>query len=195
MIYCPLLTLVIKSTYMEALINSGNTPAAREQLFIALYQKAFPAVARYVSKMGGSFDEAKDIFQDALVIYYEKAVTDSIAIKTNERAYLLGTAKYLWFQKYRTDKTQVPLDDFDIEILDESISPSANKLMHYLETAGQKCMDVLKAFYYDNLPVKQLAETFGYTSTHSATVQKYKCLEKVRDTVKQRSLSYEDFLE
>ncbi|NCD71164.1 RNA polymerase sigma factor [Mucilaginibacter agri] len=180
---------------MEALINSENTPAMREQLFIALYQKAFPAVARYVSKMGGSFDEAKDIFQDALVIYYEKAVAETIAIKTNERAYLLGIAKFLWLQKFRTDKVQVPLNDFDTEMLNESASFSTNKLMHYLATAGQKCMEVLKAFYYDNLPVKQLAETFGYTSTHSATVQKYKCLEKVRDTVKQKSLSYEDFLD
>jgi DNA-directed RNA polymerase specialized sigma24 family protein len=46
--------------------------SSREALFMKLYQEAFPLVARHVSKMGGSFDEAKDIFQNALVVYYEK---------------------------------------------------------------------------------------------------------------------------
>jgi len=73
--------------------------------------------------------------------------------------------------------------------------PSGGKLMHYLETAGQKCMEMLKAFYYDNLPVKTIAGLFGFSGERSATVQKYKCMEKVRETIKQRSLTYEDFLE
>jgi len=180
---------------MEALMISGNTMATREALFIALYQKAFPAAAKYVSKMGGSFDEAKDIFQDALVIYYEKAVSNQIAIHVNEKAYLLGITKNLWLQKYREDRQNVPFDGIDTEsAIEDANEPSTEKLMLYLETAGQKCMEILKAFYYDNLPVKKLADLFGYTSHHSATVQKYKCLEKVRDTVKQKSLTYEDFL-
>jgi hypothetical protein len=29
----------------------------------------------------------------------------------------------------------------------------------------------------------------------SATVQKYKCMEKIRETIKDRSLVYEDFIE
>lgn len=180
---------------MEALMISGNTKATREALFIALYQKAFPAAAKYVSKMGGSFDEAKDIFQDALVIYYEKAVSNQIAIHVNEKAYLLGITKNLWLQKYREDRPNVPFDSANIDTaIEDTGEPATEKLLHYLETAGQKCMEILKAFYYDNLPVKKLADLFGYTSIHSATVQKYKCLEKVRDTVKQKSLTYEDFL-
>jgi DNA-directed RNA polymerase specialized sigma24 family protein len=180
---------------MEALMISGNTKATREALFIALYQKAFPAAAKYVNKMGGNFDEAKDIFQDALVIYYEKAVSNQIPIHVNEKAYLLGITKNLWLQKYREDRQNVPFDSIDTEAaVEDANEPATEKLMHYLETAGQKCMDILKAFYYDNLPVNKLADLFGYTSTHSATVQKYKCLEKVRDTVKQKSLTYEDFL-
>jgi hypothetical protein len=40
----------------------------------------------------------------------------------------------------------------------------------------------------------QVAETFGFSGVRSATVQKYKCIEKVRETVKQKALTYEDFL-
>jgi DNA-directed RNA polymerase specialized sigma24 family protein len=175
-----------------------STPAEREQRFMALYKKAFPAVAKYVSKMGGSFDEAKDIFQDALVIYYEKTVIGSIVLQTNEQAYLLGIAKHLWAKRFREciqhTTLDTGLDNYDL-MVDENKQPSPAKLLHYLETAGQKCMEILKAFYYDNLPVNQIASLFGYSGVRSATVQKYKCMEKVRETIKEQSLAYEDFIE
>ncbi len=177
----------------------GNTIASRQLLFISLYKKAFPGVAKYVSKMGGSLDEAKDVFQDALIIYYEKITIGPLTLQSNEQAYLLGIAKHLWAKKFRANIRHTPLDDngFEADFIDnETIQqPSAARLMHYLETAGQKCMEVLKAFYYDNLPVVKIAELFGYTSVRSATVQKYKCMEKIRETIKQKSLAYEDFVE
>jgi DNA-directed RNA polymerase specialized sigma24 family protein len=183
---------------METLDFSNSTPAQREQLFIALYKKAFPAVAKYISKMGGSFDEAKDIFQDALVIYYEKSVSAQLVLHTNEQAYLLGIAKNLWAKRFGESLHHTSLDtnrnDYDF-IEDENIQPSTARLMHYLETAGQKCMEILKAFYYDNLPVNKISELFGYSGVRSATVQKYKCMEKVRETIKEKSLAYEDFIE
>ena len=55
-------------------------------------------------------------------------------------------------------------------------------------------MELLKSFYYDELPLNDIAETYGFSGVRSATVQKYKCLEKVRETVKEKSLTYEDFL-
>jgi DNA-directed RNA polymerase specialized sigma24 family protein len=174
----------------------GSTPAEREKLFMALYKKAFPAVAKYVSKMGGSFDDAKDVFQDALVIYYEKLVTQSVALNTNEQAYLLGIAKHLWAKRFKENILHTTLDAHDDDWMeDEVLQPSPAKLLHYLETAGQKCMELLKAFYYDNLPVNKIAELFGYSGVRSATVQKYKCMEKVRETIKEKSLAYEDFVE
>lgn len=184
---------------MEAIMISENAVITREALFTALYKKGFPVLSRYVSRMGGSFEEAKDVFQDALIIYYEKAVAgkEVMVIARNDNAYLLGIAKHLWLRRYRDSNRNVPFDHIGHELLNEELGadPIAEKLMHYLQASGQKCMDMLKAFYYDKLPVQQLANLFGYTSIRSATVQKYKCLEKVRDHVKQKSLTYEDFLE
>ena len=174
----------------------GSTSSDREKAFIMLYKKAFPAVAKYVGKKGGTFDDAKDVFQDALIIYYEKTVTAAIDLHSNEQAYLLGISKHLWAKKFRENINYTPLDDSELDFAEEDdLQPSTHKLMHYLETAGQKCMEILKAFYYDNLPVNKITELFGYSGVRSATVQKYKCMEKVRETIKQRSLAYEDFVE
>lgn len=171
-----------------------HTAEDREKLLIGLYKSAFPAVARYVSKMGGTFDEAKDIFQDALVIWYEKAVAGSANIKINDKAYLLGIAKHLWLKKHQENNKQQSLDGFDVA-QEEEEQLSDSKILNFLQTAGKKCMDLLRSFYYDQIPLADIAETFGFSGVRSATVQKYKCLEKVRETVKEKALTYEDFVD
>jgi DNA-directed RNA polymerase specialized sigma24 family protein len=165
----------------------------RQALFMDLYKTAFPIIARYVSRMGGDFDEAKDVFQDALVVYFEKTIL-SPTILRNDIGFLVGTAKNLWLKRYYQTNQNIPLDHLEIPLMkDESLS--SKRLIRFLETAGRKCMDLLKSFYYDQLSLQEIADEFGYSGARSATVQKYKCLEKVRETVKKKSLVYDDFME
>ncbi|PJJ80073.1 RNA polymerase sigma factor [Mucilaginibacter auburnensis] len=174
--------------------NSLLTTQSREVFFVALYKKTFPAVARYVARRGGSLDEARDIFQDALVLYYEKVMASSGDAILNEKGFLMGVSKKLWLQRYQANGKNEALYNVDIET-EDSEALSTYKILNYLKTAGEKCMQLLKACYYDGLKPDNVAAEFGYSSTHSATVAKYKCLEKVRETVKQNSLSYADFTE
>jgi len=167
----------------------------RQILFMELYKKAFPAVARYISRKGGNYEEAKDIFQDALVIYYEKLVSDSFSPVKNEKAYILGIAKHLWSRKLGSNVVNDTIENIESEDVIGEENLRTDKLMHLLETAGQKCMDILRAFYYDKASISDIAQQFGYSGTRSATVQKYKCIEKIRETVKEKSLAYEDFIE
>lgn len=174
--------------------NSHPSKADRERLFLRLYQQAFPAVAKYVSKRGGNLEQTKDLFQEALVIYYEKAVLGETALQNSETAYLVGICKHLWFQLCANGKSTCELNGQDFALLEEEKEIAANKLLALLQTSGKKCLDMLKSFYYDKLNMAQLAETFDYATERSATVQKYKCLENIRNTVKENQMQYEDFL-
>lgn len=170
-----------------------STAEKREAFFVQLYKKVFPAVAQYVARRGGTADDAKDIFQDAVISYYEKLVSPGFSC-ANEQAYVMGICKHLWLRKFNREADIALDENFDFaEQFEEQ--PVTGRLLHYLETAGQKCMDLLKSFYYDQLPLRDIAGRFGYSGERSATVQKYKCLEKVRETVKQKVLHYEDFVE
>jgi RNA polymerase sigma factor (sigma-70 family) len=167
----------------------------KQLLFMELYKKAFPAVARYISRKGGNYEEAKDIFQDALIIYYEKLVSNSFSHVKNEKAYILGIAKYLWCKRLGSNENNDTIENALSEPEITETNLSSDKIMRLLETAGQKCMDMLRAFYYDKASISEIAQHFGYSGTRSATVQKYKCIEKIRETVKEKSLAYEDFIE
>jgi DNA-directed RNA polymerase specialized sigma24 family protein len=182
---------------MTQMMEIEDVVAERKILFTQLYQQAFPLVAKYVRDMGGSFEEAKDVFQDALVIYYEKIATSSLKLKYSERAYILGIAKHCWAKKNKLNNRYTSLPDSMTGIAMEKSagSTATDKLLDLLHTSGKKCMELLQAFYYDKLPMHKIAGLFGFSSERSATVQKYKCLEKVREIVKDKSMTYEDFLE
>jgi len=180
---------------MTAIDSRNNLALKREEIFIRLYKNGFSPVAKYISRRGGTFDEAKDIFHDALVIYYEKVIAAKPAININETAYIFGIAKHLWLKKHKATLLSESLENKDMPDEESGDKPSNHRILHFLEKAGNKCMELLKSFYYDQVPLADIAETFGFSGIRSATVQKYKCLEKVRETVKQKALTYEDFME
>lgn len=168
----------------------------REKLFTSLYEKVFPLVARYIRRQGGNLEEAQDVFQDALIVYYEKTRSNNEV--ANENAYILGTSKILWIRKYREESLNVNLDDLheSQQATQPSISViSQQRITDFLASAGRKCMDLLRAFYYDKYSPGEIAAHFGYSGIRSVTVQKHKCMEKVRNTVKEKSFQYEDFIE
>ncbi len=177
-----------------AFFQSTTSPATDRSLAITdLYQAAFPSVARFVRRQGGELDTARDLFQEALVIYWEKVMIDGFQPNQSHQAYLFGIARKLWLRKREKPH---PSSDLLVEAVQEPAdeSPAIEKILRFLAQAGQKCMDLLQAFYYEQLPMRELAERFGYRNERSATVQKYKCLEKVRDQVREKSMTYADFL-
>jgi hypothetical protein len=102
----------------------------------------------------------------------------------------------LWSRKFRDDIKKVTLGE---PVTEPSFteSPSVNdaKLLQVLERAGKRCMDLLVSFYIEKMSLVNITRSYDFSSDHSASVQKYKCIEKVRDVIKNKSMSYEDFFE
>jgi DNA-directed RNA polymerase specialized sigma24 family protein len=161
-----------------------------EENLVQLYREVFPEAARLIKRLGGNPEEAKDAFHDALVIYLEREVKGRLQIHTSAKAYLLGTAKILWLHSKNHHFDSLPED---VEAFVEEEHEEKN-VFAYLVLAGQKCLQMLKAFYYDNLSLQQIAASFGFNGVRSATVQKHKCIEKIRTELKKRNLYEERFI-
>lgn len=168
----------------------------KDQLFRTYYLEVFPRVCRFVKNDGGSLEDARDIFQDALIVFHEKISSEEQReIISNEQAYLGGIARNLWLKKLsamrRGDELLRELAGTS-ENEKENVSPA---LLAYVRAAGEKCLKLLTAFYYEQLRMPELAEKFGFSGERSATVQKHKCLRKVRSILQDRQLRKEDFYE
>ena len=91
----------------------NDTLSLRDKFFEETYESVFPAVASFVHQMNGSYQDAKDIFQDALIIYFERLSENSLTINISPERYILGIAKHLWLRKFKDDRKKIALDDFE----------------------------------------------------------------------------------
>lgn len=154
-------------------------------LITALYRDAFPHAARIIRQLGGDQETARDLFHDAMIIYLEKSRNGTLQIETSPRAYLLGITKILWLKQHRDRYVALNMMEHNLTVPADFYVPAKEvPLLERLKSAGAKCMQLLQAFYYDRLSMQDIAEQFSYSSAHSATVQKFKCIEKIREQVK-----------
>ncbi|MBS1602822.1 MAG: sigma-70 family RNA polymerase sigma factor [Bacteroidetes bacterium] len=159
----------------------------KEDPIIGLYRDAFPDCARMIRRMGGDLEGAKDAFHDALLIYMEKEKAGKLRLHSSPKAYLLGTAKICWLNAKGDATTSSFPEGFEaMQEEYDGVEEREQNLLRSLIRSGRKCMQLLKAFYYDHSSMQDIATRFGFNGRRSATVQKYKCLEKVREEIKSR---------
>jgi RNA polymerase sigma factor (sigma-70 family) len=163
--------------------------ANRTQALTGLYRQGFPPVRRYISRQGGSVQDAQDVFQDALVVLYEQATGGTLVLTASVSTYLLSISRNLWRQELRR-RTRLPSEGFTDELAAgvaeeaDAVAEPVFAVLDYVEQLGEKCKSVLLSFYYFQQPLTQIAEQQGYGSVRSATVQKFKCLERLRHAVR-----------
>ena len=156
-----------------------------EDPLLSLYRSAFPACARMIRRMGGTLEQARDSFHDALLIYMEKEKAGNLHLRSTPTAYLLGTAKICWLRA-QDNRAILPLpEEFEsVEPGEQAEEEREGVLLESLQKAGKKCLELLSAFYYNHCSLQDIAVRFGFNGRRSATVAKFKCLEKVRQNVK-----------
>ena len=157
----------------------------QEKAFGKLYQ-LFPKVEKYILQNSGSKEEALDIFQEGLIILYQKSKTDSTIVVDG---FLIKSCKFLWHNELRKKKIRIGdssksetliQDESEIELLIEK----ENKLIQVEEIVKQiskKCREIFELFYFKSMSMTEIAKKIGYKSVQSAKVQKYKCMEQARN--------------
>lgn len=174
------------------------TKLTTEEKWISIYKNTFPSAARWIASKGGTLEEAKDIFQETLIDVYEKQGWNELSNVQNESAFLFGTLKNKWYKYYSRKQLKISLEEFDSGAFISEDSPeqvAESMLLSFLSKSGEKCMQLLSAFYFQKASLRNIASKFGFSGIRSATVQKQKCLQKVQLSIREKSLSYEDFLD
>lgn len=163
--------------------------ANRPQALTGLYRQSFSPIRRYINRRGGSAQDAQDVFQDALVLLYEQATGGPLVLTASVSTYLLSISRNLWRQELRR-RARLAGEEFTDELAaslgeeGETLEEPVFAVLDYVERLGEKCKSVLLSFYYFQQPLTQIAESQGYRSVRSATVQKFKCLERLRRAVR-----------
>ena len=63
-----------------------------------LYKDHFPMILHFVQNNNGSDDEAKDIYQEAVIIFYEKIRDGGLELNCQIKTYLYSVCRRLWLK-------------------------------------------------------------------------------------------------
>lgn len=160
--------------------------AGDELVLKQVYRQHYQMVVHLVMNNGGSLQEAKDIYQESLIVFYEKVKEDAFELNCKIKTFIYSVSRRLWLkQLQRKNRFTSQLSDTEeyVEVPWEEAGQREEQYhaMHTaLEALGEPCRSILKDFYLHNQSMEEITEKFGYTNADNAKNQKYKCLKRLK---------------
>lgn len=153
-----------------------------------IYQQNFNTVQALIINNNGSADDAKDIFQDAIIVLYEKLKTGGFELNCQIKTFIYSVSRRLWLKRLQQqNRYSAPGDNMETVVsVEEDLDAHEQRNAEYemMENAihhlGEPCKSLLEAYYLQKKNMQDIAAGFGYTNADNAKNQKYKCLMRLK---------------
>jgi RNA polymerase sigma factor (sigma-70 family) len=154
----------------------------------AIYKNNYNMVQALVINNNGSADDAKDIFQETMIVLYEKARSGSLELNCQIKTYVYSVSRRLWLKRLQqmsrfasglNNIAETVVVDEDIEDHDK-VNIEFGMMDKAISSLGEPCKSLLEAFYLKKKNMHEIAAGFGYTNADNAKNQKYKCLMRLK---------------
>lgn len=171
-------------TYLDGL-KSGN-----QKLLNKVYSNNYPSIERMILKNSGSSDEAKDIFQDAMMVFYKNLSKEGFELTSSINTYIYAISRRLWLKRLKEksklsyDQEDSSIEAFDFELIAENPDEEMLQVVELLKQKGKNCLEILKRIYFNNQSFDHIAQELGYASGQVVREQKYRCIKRVREDLK-----------
>ncbi len=177
----------MKADINEKALLQGLARSERKAIE-TIYRENYNMIQSLVINNSGSVDDAKDIFQETMIVLYEKVRSGSFELNCLIKTYVYSVSRRLWLKRLQQlnhfaqaseslDNT-VPVED-DIEDL-ERINNEFQAMDKAIGSLGEPCKSLLEAYYLEKKTMQEIALSFGYTNAENAKNQKYKCLVRLK---------------
>ena len=171
------------------------TRQGNEQALEFLYRKYYRMMLRLVVKNSGSEEEAKDVFQDALIVFWEKAHQPGFVLTSRISTFLYSVCQNLWRKELdrksrlvREPQTEMAAD------FDPDRKERAQIVNHCIAQLGDTCQKILMYYYFDRLTMTDIAQKLGLSNADTAKSKKYKCKQELDKLIKSQ-FKETDFLD
>ena len=159
-----------------------------------LYKKYYKMMTKVVLSNSGTEDEAKDIYQDALVVFWQKATSGKLTLTSKMSTYIYSICLNLW-RKELDRKKRLTNEEQDSPVyLDDDRQERAKIISECLQQLDDTCRKVLTYYYFENLSMQDIADKLGFANTNTAKTKKYKCKKKLDELIKSQ-YTESDFLD
>jgi RNA polymerase sigma factor (sigma-70 family) len=152
-----------------------------------IYKENFNLIQALVLNNNGSAEDAKDIFQEAMIVLYEKVQTGTFELNCQIKTFVYSVSRRLWLKRlmqqsrYNLSEASEEAVGVDEEMEDhEKRNAEFTMMERAMGGLGEPCKSLLEAFYLQKRSMQEIAAGFGYTNAENAKNQKYKCLMRLK---------------
>ncbi len=170
-------------------LQSSDSQVANRALK-CMYRNHYSLIAHFIKKNKGTEDDAADIFQDAIIVFYRKVRLGELELSCTIQTYLFSICRNIWLYRLRSKKNHIELDIdvesilVDIDGLDILLENEYKELVSQLmEQLSEGCRTILKLYYFDRLRMKEIALRLGLKSEQAAKNKKAACMKKLRSLI------------
>lgn len=154
----------------------------------SIYRDNYNLIQNLVIHNNGTEDDARDVFQEAMIVLYEKAKSGQFELSSQIRTYLYSVCRRIWLKKLQQGRRfDTPVESLEETVPVEEDLDAHDKLSHQygimraaMGKIGEPCKSLLEAFYVHHKNMLEIAAFFGYTNADNAKNQKYKCLMRLK---------------
>jgi RNA polymerase sigma factor (sigma-70 family) len=172
--------------YLIKEIQSGSQKALQY-----LYKLHFAMIENLIRKNNGSEEDAQEIYQEAMLVVYEKLQKPDFKLSCSLKTYIYSVCRNMWmYQLRKNEQNQTRFSDFEQFIpVEEAIAgenPEYEAMLgEVMNLIDDKCKQLLELFYYHGFSLEIIAEKLGYNNGNTAKSKKNKCMDKARDKAKE----------
>lgn len=153
-----------------------------------IYRDNYNMIQSFILQNNGSVDDARDIFQEAMVVLYEKSKDTTFSLNCQIKTYVYSICRRLWLKRLQQlNKFTTQVESLEeIVPVEEEIEEHEKRNTDFtlMETSmskiGEPCKSLLDAYYLQKKNMQEIASEFGYTNADNAKTQKYKCLIRLK---------------
>ena len=162
-------------------LSRGNTTVLKY-----CYKKTLGQVEGMVMKNGGSREDAKDLFHDALIVFNAKCKNKEFKLSSSISTYLYAICRYSWLNEITRKKKSDEMIKSTFQDIEEltykTINDPMEAIMRAINLLGDKCKEILLDYYYGKLSYEEIAVNLDYASGQVVRQQKYRCIQKLKET-------------
>ena len=152
-----------------------------------IYKENYNLVQALVINNSGTAEDAKDIFQEAMIVLYEKVQSGTFELNCQIKTFVYSVSRRLWLKRLMQQNRFQLSDGHEESVsVDEDMEEHEKRNTEFvmMEKAmnglGEPCKSLLEAFYLQKKSMQDIAGSFGYTNSENAKNQKYKCLMRLK---------------
>jgi RNA polymerase sigma factor (sigma-70 family) len=165
-----------------------------EKALELLYKKYYRMMTKLVITNSGTEEEARDVYQDALIVFWQKATSGNLVLTSKMSTYIYSICQNLW-RKELDRKKRLSNEEKDTPVtLDTETAEREKIIAQCIDQLDGTCKKVLMYYYFEEMSMQDIADKLGFANTDTAKTKKYKCKKKLDDLVKAQ-YSEKDFLD